>query len=207
MQKRGFFWSLTLVMVFCGVGRHWGEAHAQDEPWRQMYRQGNWIELKAWVQEGKVTNPCWQQFLQAIFLEQADSAIGVWASLVKQCSDKEIRRGIRDRVSRYYYARGYYETAERIQNDDDFFQKILAIRRGPHRFGVQLGAFRTYRNALNWKQKWEGKIHPLQIVNKTRAGRRLYTVVGGMFRQRSEAENFRRRLKRQFGIDGYVIAF
>ena len=206
MQKHRFIQYLIAGIFFISVW-HFSSGAQTDADWKALYRQQEWAALQQLVQEGKITDPCWQTFLQALFIEKADSALQVLASLYFRCPDPEIRQGIRQRLYAYYYARGYYGQAQKIQQNDSLFHKMLALRATRVRYGVQLGAFRTYANALKLKQKWGTRIRPMQIINKIRNGRRLYIVVGGEFKKRAKAENFRQRLRHELGIEGYVIEF
>ncbi len=189
---------VTLVLIHPGLSQ-------PSNDWLQLYRTYQIYELKQLKENGAVSDPHWQDFIEALFIEAADSAIARMATLYFQTHDGRLKEAIRQRIGQYYYARGYYETARRLQTEEPFLRKLLAGYQKTARYGVQIGAFLYYENALKFKQKWEGKLRGLKVINKIRNGSRLYVVVVGDFRQRQDAERLKDRLQSEYSLKGYIV--
>ncbi len=179
----------------------------QSNSWLQLYRSHQIYELKRLKERGAITDPHWQAFIDVLFIAAADSAIARMAEIYFATSDPGLNEIIRQRIGQYYYARGYYETARRLQTDEAFLRMLLAGQQKKSRFGVQIGAFLHYENALKFKRTWEDRVRDVKVINKIRNGSRLYVVVAGEFRKRADAERFKEQLRSEFSLKGYIVQY
>ncbi|NOX38546.1 MAG: SPOR domain-containing protein [Calditrichaeota bacterium] len=194
-------WHLILFLfVYSGLSQ-------QSDSWLQLYRSHQIYELKRLNESGAITDPHWRAFIEALFMDAADSAIARMAGIYFETTDAGLKEVIRQRIGQYYYARGYYETARRIQMDEAFVRMLLAGQQKKTRYGVQIGAFLHYENALKFKRKWEDRIRDVKVINKIRNGSRLYVVVAGGFRKREDAERLKEQLRSEFSLKGYIVQY
>lgn len=189
-----------------------------------MYRQHQVLKLETLHREGRVPFSDWKEFLTALFLPEADVAVNRMAVVYASSQDAQLKSFIRDRTARLYAARGYYESARRIREDDRFFQRILAMRRQnatrpasptsgearlsrKQRFGIQVGAYRAYNNAVKARQKFQRDYSDTRILTKVRDGEKLYVVVIGEYPTREKAESALQTIRTIFKVKGYIIQY
>lgn len=150
-------------------------------------------------------DPQWNQFVQALMIANGDSAMARYKSIYAKTEDNDLKKSIRERLSQYFYARGYYETAEKIRKNKFRTEKSSPPNRSSHRFGIQTGAYSTLRNARLARNKILNKVQNVSIIEKNRNGRKLFIVVVGNFANRKDAEKSLRSLKSR--IQGFIIEF
>ncbi len=213
-----FITPLCFVLIF-GIG---ASLIGQEEDLAKLYREQNWVELEELVKEGLIVSPDWQAFLLAALEPEADLAVPRMFAAYRQSSNEQLRRIIRERISQYYAAQGYYETARRIVEDEPFFRSLAALKsdrrsssapppppnnRSAAYFGVQLGAFRLKSGAEKEKKRYQEKYPNAVVLEKSRGSERFYVVVVGGYASRNEAEQAKKELKNQLHIEGYIIQY
>lgn len=192
-----------------------------------MYRENKIGQLENLHRQGSIQEPGWQIFVEAIFIEDAESATVRMMEAYQQTALPELQQAIRERISQYYAARGYYETSRRIMEDEHSFREILAIKapqtaqrpaapaspptppRGSagERFGVQIGAFSTFEGAETVSRECRALYANTEILEKEKDGTTLYVVVIGGYPERAAAENILTNVNQQFKVKGYIIQY
>lgn len=202
MQKHRFVQYLILSVIFIISA-----LSAQPEHWLRLYGENNIVELKRLLNENKITDPDWAAFVKILFEEEVENALPQFVDLYRRSRDEKLRKIILDRISQYYYARGFYTTANRILKDADFRNQILSTKVSQKYYGVQLGAFSSYNNALKSKKKYLSKIKNVSIITKQRDNRKLYVVVAGKLGTKEEAVKLKTRIRNEFGQKGIIIQY
>jgi uncharacterized protein (DUF2164 family) len=182
-------------------------ALSQNQDLAQLYMNDKITDIEQLYNEGKISRLDWQKFAAALFTENLDDALNQYIELYSYTSDEQLKRFIVDRVSQYYYAKGLYDSAERLLKDDDFRKRIFKINIEKIYFGVQLGAFSSQDNARIAKEKYEKQLDNISIITKNSAGKSLFVVVAGKFENRSQAEQFKNQLINNYGYKGMVIQY
>ena len=193
-----------------------------------MYRESKIDQLEKLYQQGNIHEPGWRMFVEAIFIEDAETATVRMMEAYLQTALPELQQVIRERISNYYAARGYYETARRILEDEHSFREILAIKvpQGAQkpappaspppqsaeetpgeRFGVQIGAFSTYDGAETVSRECRAVYANTEILEKEKDGDTLYVVVIGGYPERAAAEHILTNVNQQFKVKGYIIQY
>lgn len=165
------------------------------------------MELASYLEKNKIADPNWEKFLQAIFSEDLDKAFPIFISTYKSTSDENLKKVILDRISQYYYAKGFYETASRVLNDEAFRSQIFSVQESKIYFGVQLGAFSSQVNANKGKQKYSNQLKEIYVVPKEANGKKLYAVIAGKFDTRKEAEQLQKFIQKNLGKKGMVVQY
>jgi hypothetical protein len=202
MQKYRFIFGVTstLLIFICS-------AISQDIDIYQLYSTQQFSEIEKQFSAGSIADEKWQKFAEILFMENLDEALSQYISLYNAYNDERLHRVIIDRISQYYYARGLYDSADRILKDPEFRQKIFAMNTEKISFGVQLGAFSTMENAKKAKNKYSKNIDDIRIINKQSGGKRLYVVVAGNYGNRADAENFKKVILKKYSYSGMVIQY
>jgi len=177
----------------------------------RLYENEQFMTLKNYRDENRISDPQWQMFIDALYMEDADSALEMFAAIYYNNQNKTLKKYIIQRVSDYYYARGYYKTADRLLKDKKYFNKIISqpqqSETSEENFGIQIGAFSNYANANSMKNRWMKKIKNLTIVNKQASGEDLYVVIAGKHSTREAAEKELQALKQNHNINGFVVEY
>ncbi len=202
MQKHRFFQYLvicllTLVQLL----------QAQPERWYQLYVHQDILTLKQALDNHEIQNKYWRKFVETLFVEEIEDVLPAYMKIYESTTDPLLKKVVLDRVSQYYYAKGFYDTATRILEDAQFRSQLFYIKQDQIHFGVQLGAFSNYKNALNAKTRFEEKISEIQILSKQRNGKKLYIVVSGRFADKRSAEAYLQKLKRDYRIKGIIVQY
>ena len=193
-----------------------------------LYRSHKIERLHTLNQQKSITQNDWRLFVAALFLEDAELATQQMMHAYSLSADRDLKRFIRERISQYYVARGYYETARRILNETSFFNKMVTISEkrsrqretvvkpkrsysntSQHkaRFGVQVGAFSTLANAKHAGKKYQKDYPNTLILEKEKNKFTLYVIVIGDYQTRKSAEREMPKINNRFNIKGYVIQY
>lgn len=203
MQKHRYFQNITLFFFFLGMS----VLFAQNDKLYRLYTDNNIAELENVHSAGTISDPLWAKFIGNMFEENVENALPVYMQIYEQTSDEQLKKVTLDRISQYYYAKGFYETANRILNDKQFRQKIFSIKKESIKFGVQLGAYSTYQNALDARKKFDNINNQIFIISKNSNGRNLYRIVAGKFETQSEADRLKNEIRRKFGYKGIILQY
>jgi len=201
MQKYRFVQYLAFLLFLPTL------TFAQPKVWYDAYLDNDVSRLQAELNAERITNPDWKQFVQAIFIEDVEEAFPQFISVYQRTQDQLLKKIILDRISQYYYAKGLYETANRILTDAEFRNQIFSVREEQIYFGVQLGAFSSMDNAEKARKKYSGKIRDISIITKDTSGKKLYAVIAGKFRNREDAEKLESEIKAKFGKKGMITQY
>ena len=211
MQKhRLVFLIVVLVGVFLVAISHPMRGQSSREL-AVLYENQQFSKLKEYYEKSQISDSGWKEFIGALFEDNADSAIMMYASVYKSNQDKVLRKFVVERIADYYYARGYYKTSERLQKDKRFLEELVSSQREPEPtntvgYGVQVGAFGNYENALTLKNEMLKKNRNVSIVNKKSDGENLYLVVIGKYSDREGAERKLQSLRAN-NVNGFVIQY
>lgn len=207
-----------------------GSLHAKaQEQLAYLYRENRVLELEQLQRKGSIADPSWDLFVRSILVVDADSAVQMMGEAYRNSTDLQLRRFIRQRVSMAYFAQGYYETARRIAVDENALLDLLTTKRKSSaglsnsigaasalpdsdvsnggQFGVQVGAYSTYENAVSVSRKLELNYGHSTILAKSREGQKLYVVIFGKFPTREEAERLLKTMQDRNDLHGYIIQY
>jgi uncharacterized protein (DUF2164 family) len=202
VQKYQYLCGIVVIILMM-----YSAAMSQNRDPARLYMNDRIADIEQLYNDGKISSPDWQKFTAALFTENLDDALNQYIELYNYTSDKQLKRFIVDRVSQYYYAKGLYDSAERLLKDDSFRERIFTINIEKIYFGVQLGAFSSQDNARTAKEKYEKQVDNIIIITKNSAGKSLFVVVAGKFENRSQAEQFKNQLINNYGYKGMVIQY
>lgn len=179
----------------------------ENEQYARLYQSQDIQKIEEMLETPGNIPQDWRQFFKTLFIENADSSVGQLVSLFNNTENETIKQFIRERISQFYFARGYYQTAEKILTDEIFVNRIFRTQQKPLNYGIQIGAFSTYDNALKIKNKLLKNISDISIISKIVNGQKLYIIVIGKFNSRNEAEKALNQYKSTHQVKGYVIQY
>jgi len=202
MQKHRFIRFLAVLIIAFIFS-----AYGQEADLYQLYIKGQIATLENLLVSNRIEHPEWKKFISAIFEENFDEALGQFIDIYNQTHDSRLKKVIIDRVSQYYYAKGLYDSAERILEDEGFRNQIFSMEVDKIYFGIQLGAFSSQENAANARSKFQKNISDVTIIKKNSAGKELFVVVAGKFEKKETAENYKAQLNEKYGYKGLIIQY
>lgn len=202
MQKHRFIQYLISIVIFSVCF-----AYSQPDNWYQLYMDNNIPALKEQLDSGQISDPLWAKFVQTLFQVELEDVLPNYVAIFEQTNDIKLKKVVLDRISQLYYARGFYETANRILDDKQFQNEFFSAQKEKIYFGIQLGAFSSYTNALRAKKDLSKTIGNVLIVTKNSRGRKLYVVVAGKFTDRQQAQKYRTQLASKYGKKGIIIQY
>ncbi|OGB61804.1 MAG: hypothetical protein A2Y94_05150 [Caldithrix sp. RBG_13_44_9] len=202
MQKHRFIRFLAVLIIAFIFS-----AYGQEADLYQLYINGQIATLENLLVSNRIEHPEWKKFISAIFEENFDEALGQFIDIYNQTHDSRLKKVIIDRVSQYYYAKGLYDSAERILEDEGFRNQIFSMEVDKIYFGIQLGAFSSQENAANARSKFQKNISDVTIIKKNSAGKELFVVVAGKFEKKETAENYKAQLNEKYGYKGLIIQY
>ncbi len=202
MQKHRYIQYLALFILLINIS-----LFAQSENWYELYKNNQFSKIETLLKNNKIDNADWVAFFKLTFDEDGENAVGNYMKLYGKVTDQRLKKLIIDRISQYYYAKGYYDTAERIYQDENFREYLLETKSSQTFFGVQLGAFSTYKNAVKSKNRFAGKISNISIITKNNNGHKLYVVIAGKYESRRDAQELYSTIKEQFDHKGIIVTY
>lgn len=202
MQKHRFIRFLAVLIIAFIFS-----AYGQEADLYQLYINGQIATLENLLASNRIEHPEWKKFISAIFEENFDEALGQFIDIYNRTHDSRLKKVIVDRVSQYYYAKGLYDSAERILEDEGFRNQIFSMEVDKIYFGIQLGAFSSQENAANARSKFQKNISDVTIIKKNSAGKELFVVVAGKFEKKETAENYKAHLNEKYGYKGLIIQY
>lgn len=194
-----------------------------------MYNNNRMLELDELRKKDAIKSSDWKVFVDALFETDGERAIQKMLEAYSYSNDSRLKRIIRERVSQYYSARGYYETSRRILDDEKFFDGIVSLKQNSRSknnvstvnsenqvervdengqtFGVQVGAYSNYENAQQASQKYQVVYPNTKVLNKVKNGMNLYVIVIGGYPSRGEASDKIDEISKRFKVRGYIIQY
>lgn len=211
MQKHQFLFNLIVLAGLIVTAFPSPTMGQSVKELADLYESQQFLKLKQYYENNQIYESDWKRFVGALFEDNADSAVMMFAGVYKSSRDKTLRKYVVERISDYYYARGYYKTSERLLSDKKFLEEITSTRSEPESsntagYGIQVGAFGNYENALSMKNKVLKKYRNVTIVSKESNGDNLFLVVIGKYSDREVAEKELQSL-RSNNINGFVIQY
>jgi hypothetical protein len=210
MQKYRLFFFFNLIVLFLIILfsiQLFGQSNSELT---DLYESNQLVKLKQYSDNNQINDPHWRVFVKTLFEQNADSALSIFAAIYRLTPDKVLQRFIIERISDYYYARGYYKTAERLLKDKKFFNETIPtqhkLKAETKKYGIQIGAFSNHKNALNLKNKVLKTVTNVAIINKDNNGTNLYVVVVGKFSERETAVKELQVLQEK-NINGFIIRY
>jgi hypothetical protein len=201
MQKYRYLQYLIYWFLFQTV------VYSQTQKWYNAYLSNDMMALQTDLEKNNITDPDWKLFVQTIFIEDVEEALPQFTILYQKTADPKLKKIILDRISQYYYAKGFYETADRILTDENFRNQIISVREEQIYFGIQLGAFSSLENAEKAKKKYSGSIQDIYIIIKESSGKKLYAVIAGKFKNRNDAEKLEKEIQKKFTMKGMITQY
>jgi len=202
MQEYKLFRRVILIIVCVFL-----TAQAQNHPVYDLYHSNRISEIETLLENGQIVGEDWKKFAETLFIEDLDAALKQYISLYGATADNQLKNLIIDRVSQYYYAKGLYESAERILDDEEFRARLFSMNVEKIYFGVQLGAFSSQENAANARDKYAENISDISVVAKSSGGKTLFVVVAGRFDSKQKADQYKATLSSKYGYKGIVIQY
>jgi len=202
MQKHLIFRTIVTIYLLC-ISFSYG----QTNNIYSLYVENSISDIEDLLAKNLITNDEWLQFTKALFEEDFEVAFEKYITLYRNSTDDQLKRLILDRISQYYYAKGLYDSAERIIKDEDFRKRIFSISMKKIYFGVQLGAFTNYQNAVKGKNQYSKNLQGLEIITKKSGGKQLYVIVAGNFESREDAEKFQKEIREKYKYNSIIIQF
>lgn len=218
-----------IILLFLGLAVALSRSGVSQtaEDLAALYRDNRILELEALRKSGSIAGEDWKMFTDALFEPDAEVAASKMIEAYSLSSNRPLKTIIRERLSQYYAARGYYETAKRILNDEEFFQGVLALKasrraegktagsasqppkgsESGQTFGVQVGAYSSFDNAERASQKYRQNYSNVRVLEKEKPGSSLYVVVIGAYPSREEAAVVMERIQKEFKVKGYIIQY
>lgn len=174
------------------------------------------------------------QYLQGLLTREGAEAVRIYQSIVDNHAKSEWADDALYRVYQFYQAIGLYRTAELKFNQlkrDYPKSRYLTGTPGPApvaeeqapsqpdrpmplppktqpargQFTLQVGAYSTQVNADKQKLFFEDLGYPVEVINRVRGGRSLYTVNVGDFATYDEAKAKSAELKQKYNVDSFVV--
>ena len=114
MQKPRFLRKLIpiLLLIACSV-------QAQGQRIYNLYTSDQYAEIEKMLVEGQIVEQDWKKFCETLFIEDLDTAMKEYISLYNSSIEPQLQRLVIDRISQYYYAKGLYDSAERLLHDEE----------------------------------------------------------------------------------------
>lgn len=169
---------------------------AQDSRELAGYYRGNDIAaLEKLLRDGSIQDPHWRDFCATLFEAEGEIAARQMLRIYRETGDNQLRKIIRERVALFYSARGYYETARRIENDEDFFNRIAALKSGQTNKNP---APVTRPRSASPITSGEGQSEGRRGNAVAQPGESAFGVQVGAFSTRANAENASLKYKRYF---------
>lgn len=212
------------LFLFCTFTMLYGQSSAELAG---LYRNNDISTLSDYLKNDAIQNQDWQLFVDALFIDDAETATAQMMEAYLISNDDALQSFIRTRISLFYAAKGYYETARKIVEDQHSFQEIVSIKVAKHRknferkerpryrqpsrisasYGIQLGAFSSYENAEKTSELYNQKYKNTEIIRKDREGIPLYIVLIGSYDSRRAAEEALPEINQTFNVNGYIIQY
>jgi hypothetical protein len=224
MQGNQQFRAVLILFAFSGLLLAQSSAEIA-----QLYTEGNIEELRNLRDQNAIKDPDWQNFVENLFVMDAEIATQNMLVIYANTRDPQLRRIIRQRTADFYSARGYYETSQRLLRDDAFVEQLasIAVNRAKQsstqsgttnspqqpvmnkreKFAIQVGAFSTLQNARRATQTIRRYYPTARILEKEREGSPLFVVVIGEFSSKSQAETLLPDIQEKLNLQGYIIGF
>lgn len=146
-------------------------------------------------------------FLKAIFIKDGDRALSVYQNIVSNAKDGELRYHAAKKIYEYYYARGFYITADDLKKRMGFDKiDIVSVKGNPNlelppiKYVIQIGAFSDKKNAEKMIKRISNLKATIMIKTKNISGRELHLVWVGPFTERQKAEDLAVSIKENYQI-------
>ncbi len=202
MQKHRFIQYIVFATIITVVS-----LNAQSDYWYRLYLDNDFNTIEQLLKERKISSPQWNRFFNLLFEENGEDALVDYVQLFNEANDAKLKKLLLDRISQYYYAKGLYTTAKRLYDDPNFRAYLFSSKQDKQYYGVQLGAYSTYQNALASQKKLPQSLKNIHILTKNINGKTLYVIVAGKYSNQAQAKKLFQQLKDQFNIQGMIISF
>ncbi|MCB0277115.1 MAG: SPOR domain-containing protein [Calditrichaeota bacterium] len=115
-------WPVLMLLLVSGMlaGQERGDL-------RQAYENDRLEVLGQWLDTGRIADGPWRTFVGALFESEGETAVRTMMRAFSETEDDFLKKAIQERVARFYSARGYYDTAEKIERDQDYFTRLVGM--------------------------------------------------------------------------------
>ncbi len=202
-------------------------------PYLKQIESGELSAVKEVLPELKSKNPESPSvmFLEGVITEDGQEAITIYQKIIDKYPRSKYADASVYRVFSYFYALGFYESAERMRrklnNDypDSPYRKLADANKIPgtdaknetntivsqpevkaeYRFTIQAGAFSNPANAANLNNDLIKTGYQTEIKEKNVGGTLFQVVYVGKFSSRKDAEDFLHIINSRFNLSGRVV--
>lgn len=150
-------------------------------------------------------------FFKTLFEPNAEVAFSAYQKIISSTSDGELRFQAAKKIYEYYYARGFYITADEIESRFGLDKEVVyhakdnnALELPPLQFVIQLGAFSDRLNADKMIKRISRLDKTILIKTKVVAGQKLHLVWVGPFNDRSSAEEWAELIEDKYKIHSRI---
>ncbi len=174
-------------------------------------------------------------YVKALLTTEGAEAVRIYQSIVDNSPKSEWADDALYKVHQFYQAIGLYRTADlklnQLKKDYPTSKYVIAAQSGDVKdlpkedepvttpseknqpkpamqgqFSLQVGAYTTTVNAEKQKLFFEDLGYPVEVINKVKDGRSLYTVNIGNFQTYDQAKAKSAEIRKKYNIDSFVVA-
>lgn len=187
----------------------------------QYYKDRQLTQLQTRLNELEKSDPDHKEvrFFKAYFWDNGEEAFTVYQELFNQ-SYSPLKNLIADKISDYYYARGFYVKAEEykkiaftlfpVKTKDekktvDNNQKKNVKNNQKSIYMIQVGAFGVIDNANDLAQSLKARKMSVEVVNRIVGGQTLYCVWVAGRADIQATEDLAREIKQKYNLSYRII--
>lgn len=170
----------------------------------QLYHKKQYSDLKKQVETQKGNSPD-LLFFRTLFVESGDQAITTYESLLKK-SQGRLQKLVAQKISEYYYAKGYYVKASEYSQISSSVSSEKIIPMATKKiYRIQVGAFGYKDNAIRMKDLLEARDIVSKIEMRDLDGKSLYCVWIDGKTTYNETKSFAEELKQKYKLKYQII--
>lgn len=158
----------------------------------KLYKDGEMEQLQQLKTRGEISDPGWPEFIDALFIADAESAIRSMYNAYALTTERSLKEAIRERIAQYYSSRGYYISATRILEEEDYFIKMMALKSGEMLEAAARQNNTEVQNDVSGQQGTSG----LRLSDALKSGR--FGIQVGAFGTRQNAERLMRKYRKSY---------
>ncbi len=175
-------------------------------------------------------------YVKGLLTTEGAEAVRIYQSIVDNSPKSEWADDALYKIHQFYQAIGLYRTADlklnQLKKDYPTSKYVIAAQSGDvpdlpkedepagvppsgrdqskpavqGQFSLQVGAYTTTVNAEKQKLFFEDLGYPVEVINKVKDGRSLYTVNIGNFQTYDQAKSKSAEIRKKYNIDSFVVA-
>jgi hypothetical protein len=150
-------------------------------------------------------------FFRGLTEPNGEKAVAFYEQSLDKAKDGRLRFQAAKKIYEYYYARGYYLTADDYKKRMGLDKEIVqtnspekSFETPPIRFVVQVGAFSSRKNAEKMINRFTGLEATIMIKKKEIGDQQLHLVWIGPFTEKGSAENLQEQIAAKYRIKSTI---